>query len=267
MRSLPTEKGSLTIEAALVFPFFLLVFFLFLFLIKAVYIQMVLDNLVRDTAREIAFYAYPLSFYNEWEDERLDEQEPAGKREIEQKVLEKLGTGIGNLLNYGQTKPVEVILSQQLEKYYLNPDCLLLCSLQLPRSEYAFSQLRQNTPGSEASDNGSLLPGRDYSKDDVVLQVQYELSLKLPFFNEAAVLLHSAAIERAWLNGGNGIITNPQEKGLFEDSREERVRTVYVTRTGTKYHLEGCRYLRKSRIPLPVTEAQESYQPCKVCRP
>jgi len=43
--------------------------------------------------------------------------------------------------------------------------------------------------------------------------------------------------------------------------------TVYVTRTGAKYHRAGCRYLSKSMIPIPLKEAAQRYAPCSVCRP
>ena len=42
---------------------------------------------------------------------------------------------------------------------------------------------------------------------------------------------------------------------------------VYVTRTGAKYHTESCRYLRKSKIPMNLSDAKASYDPCKVCDP
>jgi len=44
--------------------------------------------------------------------------------------------------------------------------------------------------------------------------------------------------------------------------------TVYVTETGKKYHRAGCRYLRKSKIPISLKEAKRSgYTPCSVCKP
>ncbi len=43
--------------------------------------------------------------------------------------------------------------------------------------------------------------------------------------------------------------------------------TVYVTRTGRKYHRGSCRYLRKSRIPMKLSEAKARYGPCSVCGP
>lgn len=44
--------------------------------------------------------------------------------------------------------------------------------------------------------------------------------------------------------------------------------TVYVTKTGTKYHLGNCSYLRQSKIKTTKSEAVNSgYSACKVCKP
>ena len=43
--------------------------------------------------------------------------------------------------------------------------------------------------------------------------------------------------------------------------------TVYVTKTGEKYHRGTCRYLRQSKIAIPLSEAKRLYDPCSVCRP
>ena len=44
--------------------------------------------------------------------------------------------------------------------------------------------------------------------------------------------------------------------------------TVYITRTGSKYHSDGCRYLSRSCIPIALSEAKsEGYSPCSVCDP
>lgn len=43
--------------------------------------------------------------------------------------------------------------------------------------------------------------------------------------------------------------------------------TVYVTRTGSKYHTGRCRYLQ-SKVPLALRDAQSrGYSPCSVCGP
>lgn len=43
--------------------------------------------------------------------------------------------------------------------------------------------------------------------------------------------------------------------------------TVYITKTGAKYHRDGCRYLSKSRIPISLSDAKRGYEPCSVCNP
>jgi hypothetical protein len=42
---------------------------------------------------------------------------------------------------------------------------------------------------------------------------------------------------------------------------------VYVTKTGAKYHRDGCSSLSRSRIPIKLTLAASMYGPCKNCRP
>ncbi|RYG47810.1 nuclease [bacterium] len=44
-----------------------------------------------------------------------------------------------------------------------------------------------------------------------------------------------------------------------------RSETVYITRTGSKYHRGGCRYLRSSQIAISLKEAQQNYDACSVC--
>lgn len=44
--------------------------------------------------------------------------------------------------------------------------------------------------------------------------------------------------------------------------------SVYITKTGKKYHQAWCRHLRQSRFEITKSEAlQRGYTPCKVCRP
>ena len=62
---------------------------------------------------------------------------------------------------------------------------------------------------------------------------------------------------------GKGLYGTPQERP--EEPGE--IGQVYVTRTGKKYHLDGCRSLRKSKIPISLAEAKQKYSPCNRCNP
>jgi len=59
-----------------------------------------------------------------------------------------------------------------------------------------------------------------------------------------------------------------QREGDIQKESGSDTTTVFVTKTGKKYHRKDCHYLRYSRIPVTLREAVlEGYEPCKVCRP
>ena len=56
--------------------------------------------------------------------------------------------------------------------------------------------------------------------------------------------------------------------GTSAQSPAPEAPTIYVTKTGAKYHRFGCRYLSKSSIPLTLSEAKSrGLTPCSVCKP
>lgn len=59
------------------------------------------------------------------------------------------------------------------------------------------------------------------------------------------------------------------ESTVSETLKEEEKDTlVYITKTGTKYHSNGCSYLKKSCIPIKLDDAISSgYTPCNRCNP
>ena len=48
---------------------------------------------------------------------------------------------------------------------------------------------------------------------------------------------------------------------------EQKQVTVYVTKSGSKYHKGHCSYLRKSKIAMSLEDAVRRYTPCSRCRP
>ena len=49
---------------------------------------------------------------------------------------------------------------------------------------------------------------------------------------------------------------------------DQKAQTVYVTRTGKRYHRDGCRYLAASKIPISLKDAKtRGFTACKVCHP
>jgi phosphatidylserine/phosphatidylglycerophosphate/cardiolipin synthase-like enzyme len=50
-------------------------------------------------------------------------------------------------------------------------------------------------------------------------------------------------------------------------SGDKSADTVYVTRSGRKYHDGTCRHLSKSKVPMTLADAKRRYAPCLTCRP
>lgn len=59
-----------------------------------------------------------------------------------------------------------------------------------------------------------------------------------------------------------GLFVGPEMR-----AQENNKTTVYVTKTGTKYHKEGCRYLSTSSTAMKLSEVSSKYSPCSVCKP
>ncbi len=61
---------------------------------------------------------------------------------------------------------------------------------------------------------------------------------------------------------------NTQSTVTEASSENKNELTVYVTKTGKKYHRDGCRSLAKSKIPISLEDAKSSgYTPCSICNP
>lgn len=104
----------------------------------------------------------------------------------------------------------------------------------------------------------------DFNKDDVIISIEYEYPINIPFFPTYEIKLRYTAVEKGWIHGGNGVYTNNVEKINIGEISD--VEIVYITRTGKKYHLKDCIHLRLSKIAIPKEEAKEKgYGFCMLC--
>jgi len=156
------------------------------------------------------------------------------------------------LTNTGKNDLAGHLLKEQLNFSQIEPELLTIKVVELPKSEFEFD-LRRNDPHYQET---GLIPGQDFTKDDVVIQLEYNLKIPIPFFQDKAVKLRSTAIERAWTNGSNGVYTKSKE-GL-DFLNKDKNHYVYKARTGSKYHIyPDCAYLQKSCITITLEEAKE----------
>ena len=83
-------------------------------------------------------------------------------------------------------------------------------------------------------------------------------------FNETYMGIFIEAERHARL-GGFGLWKEEDPESLLLPEYDP---VVFITSTGDKYHVESCRFLENSKIPIALSEAaRRGYIPCRVCKP
>lgn len=65
----------------------------------------------------------------------------------------------------------------------------------------------------------------------------------------------------------DGLTDAPPAQKLVVLDEQPQAETVYITRTGKKYHRGSCSALRRSKIPIALVDAKQGYAPCARCDP
>jgi len=336
-------KGALTVEASLTFPVFVCLFLFLIFFIKIASINIILDNAVVETAKQLATSCYPIAYLNELEDDYIpndvdvqsiliEEFKDMGNTVLDDnsnvysETLAKIISGnasvddfknlIGqfgeNLLERGldwfaareiskvyfdikhkaEYLAASSLMKNHIANTWLSPDQLEITFISFP-SSVSELELRQNSGLylAKCSQIG-YIPGQD----EVVIVVEYKTGLSIPFFPAKEIVIRKWAVEKAWLNGSYGVYAihsltadesqggdnennneNSGENNVYEneydvkgeeyfDEEYKGNQKIYKTKTGTRYHMEGCMYLRMSKIPITISQAEkEGLKPCKIC--
>ncbi|MBU3187667.1 hypothetical protein [Clostridium estertheticum] len=66
----------------------------------------------------------------------------------------------------------------------------------------------------------------------------------------------------------NGIGSGSAKITMTQASSQDQNVIVYASKTGTKYHVDGCSSLSKSKIPISLSDAKsKGLTPCSKCKP
>lgn len=110
------------------------------------------------------------------------------------------------------------------------------------------------------------------SADDVILMVEYDYSIIVPFFPKYDVTLTSIAVEKAWLNGYSHI-PNSDKEGLETDLSVTSGKTVeWTVKYGKRYHKLDCSMVNRETTGETETGSISKAEgkgltPCLICKP
>lgn len=98
------------------------------------------------------------------------------------------------------------------------------------------------------------------SKDEEIA----DLNKKIQEYKEELASVDDTSSYSSGSKGSNSSVDEEDD----DDSYYSGGGDVYITEHGDKYHLAGCKYLRKSQIPISRSDARaRGYTPCKICKP
>lgn len=97
------------------------------------------------------------------------------------------------------------------------------------------------------------------SKDEEIA----DLNKKIQEYKEELASVDDTSSYSPGSKGSNSSVDEEDDDSYYSGGGD-----VYITEHGDKYHLAGCKYLRKSQIPISRSDARaQGYTPCKICKP
>lgn len=205
------ERGSVTLEAAVVLPVFLLLAMLIILLVRTAIVSMALQNALTQTVRLAASVWYPIhqaqSAAEANQPERPDTgDESAGEGGKLRDILETIGEYAGEL-----PSPLKE-WAEALEDGKL--------ALQEEAAKMIFSALAVSLADENVLDAERFqlvnvdLPNRDNGQF-LTLTGQYRLPFRVPFTGQP-LIIRAAAAERIWVGGlpSRAALAEPDKDGL-----------------------------------------------------
>jgi hypothetical protein len=172
--------GGLTVEAAVVFPAFLVFMLAIVNFINTAVIYISMDHAVGETVKLVAAYSYPLKYINT-NPPKLIEHELVN--ELFGAALKK---GAGAALDSGVAA---IARKKVIEMYPLG---------QIDEEDFRVIGMRIYNPA--RPDQGlRTINGVALNKEDIALVVEYEVPLTVPF-GAPKIRFSSTAVERAWVD-------------------------------------------------------------------
>lgn len=188
-----TERGSVTLEAAMLMPLVLMLVFFLIFMVKTAIIAMAVQGTLSQTARQAASAWYPVSLaMDEARGTRLYEQADAWSSKLTKvgETINKVGRwlpspvkewaeqasrGEWTVEQQGAKLAFEQLMVPFIDETVLDSDRLRLSEVELP----------------DDTDRGQAY---------LTLHAEYTLPMKVPFTGTKLVLSQSAR-ERVWIGG------------------------------------------------------------------
>lgn len=256
-------------EAALVLPIFIFAILAFIYLLQFIQLQEVLQNAITETGFYAAKYAYVYDYFSK-NDNNLNEDheksednnkvklEDSNKGKSEDSSREKVyktenSGGITNKLE--ETK--DALIAHSIDSTFYK----------LKLRDYLDVTMINNSLIKDGYD-GIHMYLSSFMKDDSTVDIILTYKIKLPLlFIEVDDI---QVVQRVRMRGWNGYYVNLKNENTDNNKKED---DVYITQTGTVYHLnKECTHLKLSIRSTPFSQIESlrnsnggKYKKCDLC--
>ncbi len=251
-------RGSLTVEAALVLPIFIYVIIAFLYFLQIIRMQENLQNAITETGFYTAKYAYVYDYLMEYE----KEDDSGNKKTEENKEESEAGDNKGKESEDNTEKKleasIEAVIAKSIDSTYYKvkmQDYLDINKINRSCIENGFAGVH------------TYLSGFMKEDDAVDIILTYNIRLPLLFINIKDIPVMQRVRMRGW--NGHEVAAKNSSSGTADENQE----MVYITETGTVYHLyKDCTYLNLSinevdfnQLDILRNDSGGKYKKCSLC--
>lgn len=201
------QRGSMTLEATIVFPFFMVLLFCLINFINISGRYIAMDHAVSETAKELATHAYPLKFFpispNSSAEGFLEKLAANPQTLADPKLLEKLRDMVitetlrlvGNELKTAVGKQLDPIVAELARARIKD----LYPLGQLKDEDFTIVRTTMYNPVNVTGANDPV-NNIKLGNEDVALVVEYKIKVVFPFVPIKEITLSNTAVERAWVD-------------------------------------------------------------------
>lgn len=204
------NKGSMTVEAVIVLPIFLMLFMFMMYMVNICTAYLTLNHTVDQTSKYNANSIYVYNTLRTYLDESMDETHAQAKQDVQALILgapslpfslndffsEKVGEYYDKYIDNLEVKITDEIHKEVIIQPFI-VDMLAGSEINSNDVEITLYKL----PNSQVYGDNSDEYEESFAEDDLVLQLTYAMPLNIPFIEKQDFKIVSTCVEKGWLSG------------------------------------------------------------------
>lgn len=201
MKKLKENKGSITLEATIVFPFFLAFMLVLINFIKVTTVYVSMDHAVSETTKQIATQVYPLKYLAGENSldfiKSLPLNMPGNQGSSKQggtdliSIINKVGKNPGGLTTKALNEVVKIFAAKKIKEYYPLGN--------IDENDFEITDVKMYYPV-DSLNTSVKINNVTLGAEDIAIVVKYKIKLTVPFFSPGAIKLSNTSVERAWVD-------------------------------------------------------------------